>query len=302
MIRKNQGFWTRVNWLILLIVGLLLLWVWQRPDDKVHLVFCDVGQGDAILISWRDKQVLVDGGPDESVLSCLGEKMGFWDRQIEMVVVSHVQADHAAGLMAVLERYEVGQLVVADVVNDTELFWQLRQLVKEKEIEVHVPEAGERWQMGEVKMTVWWPKEKLGNELAWSGETDRSKVLGAQVGVSDVNKWSVVIKGSLGKFDWLLTGDIGKAEERQLVASREWEGEEIEVLKVAHHGSRYSSSQEFLEVVRPKAAVISVGKNSFGHPTKEVLKGLGAVGAKVWRTDNEGTVEIVSDGERWWKK
>ena len=123
------------------------------------------------------------------------------------------------------------------------------------------------------------------------------RVLGA---VSDKNAEARVLKGSFGEFDWLLTADIGEKEEKAVAARLASESRQVEVLKVAHHGSKYSSGQEFLARVKPVLAVISVGKNHFGHPTKEVLDRLQQIGAKILRTDQDGEIVIVSDGKKWY--
>jgi len=299
----------KVNLGLILIIGLLLLGVSQLADDKLHITVCDVGQGDAILISWKNYQMLMDGGPDNSVLNCLGKQMGFWDRTIELVVLSHPQADHMTGLIEVLDRYEVKKMLVSNVVNDTEEFWRLRELVIAEKVEIFEPVQNQRLKLGprgrgarQVEFEVLWPAEKGGNNLAWKGEGNekREKVLGIKSSNSDVNEISVVLQGKFGKFDFLLTGDIGKQIEKMLMVLDMIE--EVELLKIAHHGSKYSSDKQFLEMIKPEIAVISVGKNSFGHPTEEVLGLLEEVGAEILRTDEVGMVEIVSDGESWWTK
>jgi len=291
--RSERRLWSRLNLGLVMMLGLMFLAWWQRPDNKLRVVVCDVGQGDAVLVSWKSYQLLVDGGPDNSVLSCLGKNMGFWDRKIEAVVVTHPQADHMTGLIEVVERYEVGKLIVANVVNDTSEFWRLRQVVEEKQVEVKELIKGDRLRLGAVELRVLWPKERGGESLAWKGEDELVQVLGEKTFQGDVNEVSLVLLGSFGKFDFLLTGDIGEKEERELVE----ELGPVELLKVAHHGSRYSSSQRFIEQVRPEIGVISVSKkNRFGHPTQTVLDRLTEVGAKIMRTDKDGMVRIITEG------
>jgi len=290
---SERLFWGRLNLGLVIMLGLVLLIGWQRPDDKLRIVMCDVGQGDATLISFKSYQLLVDGGPDNSVLNCLGKNMGFWDRKIEVVVMTHPQADHMTGLIEVVERYEVGKLIVANVINDIPEFWRLRQVVEEKQVEVRELVKGDRLRLGAVEVKVLWPKERGGEPLAWEGGDEDRQVLGMRSYQGDVNQMSLVLLGSFGKFDFLLTGDIGEKEERELVA----ELEPVELLKIAHHGSRYSSSQGFIEKVRPEIGMISVSKkNRFGHPTQAVLDRLTEVGAKIMRTDKDGMVRIVVEG------
>ena len=262
------------------IVGSLVLLigiVWQWPDGRVHLVACDVGQGDGILI-WRGSaQVVVDGGPDRKIVDCLSRFVPFWDRSIELVVLTHPEADHVTGLVEVLKRYAVGQLVTSNVAKDTRVFGEFKQAVAKDQVPVHIAMAGEEVMVG---------------GLAF-------KVLGARTEAAEVNETSVVLKLVYGQFRALLTGDIGSETEQVLVNS----GSNLRsnVLKVGHHGSKFSSSEEFLRAVKPALAVISVGKkNRYGHPTQETLGRFRAVGARILRTDESGHIEIVSDGEKLW--
>lgn len=248
----------------------------QLPDSRLHMVFCQVGQGDSILLVKGSGQLLIDGGPGERVLACLGREVPFWDRQIELMVNTHGQRDHLQGLLAVADRYRVEKLVVGD--KDGAEVKKLVDKVKQKGGEVVEVWEGDVIKAGEIEMVVLWPEE------------EEDKVLGA----SNINEQSVVLQGSFGEFDWLLTGDVGQAVEEQLKVTP------VEVLKVAHHGSKFSTGEEFLARVRPQLGVIQVGKNSFGHPTKEVLRRLESQGVRVLRSDRQGTIEVVSDGYKWW--
>jgi len=298
---SDKRFWSRVN-LGLVMLGLLALLVWrQLPDKKLRLVVCDVGQGEAILVSWQSYQLLVDGGPDNSVLSCLGKNMAFWDRRIEVVVLTHPEADHMTGLIEVVRRYEVGQFVAAKMVNDIPEYWQLKKAVVEKGVEVKELIKGDELRLGSVKLKVLWPWKRGSELLAWEKADEKAAVLGSKSYQGDVNEMSVVLEGSFGEFDWLLTGDIGEKEELELV--REGLVRDIELLKVGHHGSKYSSSEVWLRQVSPEVAVISVGKkNRFGHPTEVVLDRLEKLGVRVLRTDEMGMIKVVSDGQQWWQE
>jgi competence protein ComEC len=324
---KKPIFW--------LILSLILVWVavFSLPDNKLHLVFCDVGQGDATLISYRNTQVLIDGGPDNKVLGCLSGNMPFWDRTVEMVVLTHPQADHFTGLIDVIQRYSVRQFVSNSIVNDTASFWKFYQAVLEEKAPVYSPKAGEKIKIGPMDFLVLSPPQRLGDSRIWEGaevgrrnfdsasdslakkhfllnETHRRsqseasqnlsasprlapEVLGAATYSGELNETSIVLRLIFGNFDVLLTGDIGFDIEKQLNLTP------VEILKVAHHGSKYSTSEEFLEKIKPVLAVISVGKNRFGHPTKEVIERLKAEAIKILRTDEEGEIEVVSDGKVW---
>jgi competence protein ComEC len=246
-------------WLILILI---LVWVavFSLPDNRLHLVFCDVGQGDAILISFQKTQILIDGGPDNRVLSCLSHHLPFWDRKIEIVILTHPEEDHFGGLVDAIKRYSVRYLI-ADSWPEAE----------QKTISLR---AGDEIRLDKLKFSVLWPKE-----INQEGK---------------LNENSLVLKLAFGSFCALLTGDISSKTEDRL--------DEIgpcQVLKVAHHGSKYSTSRFFLQKVKPQLAVISVGKNRFGHPTEEVIKRLQDLDIKMLRTDKMGEIEIVSDGQRW---
>jgi competence protein ComEC len=263
----------KLNWILGLAIGAVIFLILQWPDNRLHLIFCKVGQGDAILLEYGSYQILVDGGPDNSVLSCLGKAMPFWDRKIELVVLTHPEADHITGLIEVVKRYQVGKLVKTRAVNQTPEYEALMAAVASRKVLVETLTAGDKVSLKRLKLEILWPFNK--------GESF----------VKNFNQGSVVILGQYGSFWFLLTGDITATEEQTLINLGSLRP--VTVLKVAHHGSKFSSSQKFLEAVRPKTAIISVGKNSFGHPTPEVLGRLKAVGAKILRTDEVGTVEVV---------
>jgi len=260
-------------WLALLLI---LLWtaVFSLPDNKLHLIFCDVGQGDAILISYQKTQILIDGGPDNRVLSCLSRHLPFWDRRLEVVILTHPEEDHFGGLIDVIKRYNVNYFVVNSLEKKSTSFEAFYRLVLGRKSSVYSPKAGEKIKIGVLELLILWPREKLY--------------------ATELNDNSIVLELAFGHFSALLPGDLSTKFENQLDLTP------VEVLKVAHHGSQYSTSEEFLEKVKPILAVISVGKNSFGHPTKEVLERLNNLAVKFLRTDEAGEVEVSSNGEIWW--
>lgn len=272
----------KLNLLLLTLIGLVLLaWI-QWPKSQLKLVFCSVGQGDATLIIRKDRQVLVDGGPNNRVLDCLGRHLPFWDRQLELVIASHAEADHITGLVEVVRRYEVKQILAVNEANNTAEWQALTQAINEKQVKVRELIAGDSVAVGPIKLQWLWP------------ENPGRGVLGAK---TPLNQVSQVISGRFSEFDWLMTGDIDAKIERRLITSGTLP--EVEVLKVAHHGSKYSTGAEFLDAVSPELAVIEVGKNSFGHPTKETLDRLNRAKVQTKRTDQAGDVVVVSDGVNW---
>lgn len=291
--------WLIVGFIFGLEVVLGLGIVSNLPDHDLHLVACDVGQGDAILITLSSIQVLIDGGPDSSVLDCLLKYMPFWNRTLEIVVLTHSQADHMNDLVDVLERYEVEQVVVNGLVNDTAGFREFRAAVIDEDAAVHLPARGDEIRIEPISFRVLWPEEKLGLAQVWDEAGADSAILGAATYSGDVNETSMVLKLSFGEFNALLVGDIGSSTEKAL--SMDGVLDKVEVLKVGHHGSKYSSSLDFLSEIRPQLALVSVGdKNRFGHLTRDTLMRLDEVGARVLRTDELGNVEVVSDGKEYW--
>ena len=269
----------KLNWILALAIGAVIFLILQWPDSRLHLIFCNVGQGDAILLEHGSYQILVDAGPDNSVLSCLGKALPFWDRKIELVILTHPEADHLTGLIEVVKRYQVGRLMKTKAENTTPEFAALTKVIESRKVKVETLAAGDKIKLKQLNLEILWPFNK--------GESF----------VKNFNQEAVVILGQYGSFRFLLTGDITAGEEETMLSLGSLRP--VEVLKAAHHGSKFSTSQKFLEAVQPKLAVISAGKNSFGHPTPEVLARLKAIGARVVRTDLTGTIEIVTDGRNW---
>lgn len=253
-----------------LAVAAVLVWaaVACLPDDKLHLVFCDVGQGDAILARYRNVQILVDAGPNDKVTKCLAQNVPFYDRKIEVVVLTHPESDHIGGLGYVTQSYSVVQIVIGEGSNPK---WEkTRKLAAEKGITIGAGQPGEVIKSGELKFRV------------------------GEAGSGSANDESLAGELEFGKFKAVLSGD---AEARVLG----W-ASEAQILKVPHHGSREAVTTELLEKIKPKLAVISVGKNNYGHPNEETLAILRLAGVRIIRTDETGEVEVVTDGLRWWVK
>ena len=259
-----------------IILLTLAFFAWRGlPDGRLHVVFLDVGQGDAIFIQTPSgKQVLVDGGPSETVLlSQLGRQMPFWDRTLDVIVLTHPDADHITGLVPVLERYQVDTVIFREMEHESDVYEYWLQLLKAEGAAVYQGEAGLLLTLDEgLEMTVLHPGVEL---------------------LEDANNNSIVTRLTYGQVSVLLPGDIEAEVEHRLMA----EGTTLAstVLKAAHHGSCSSTSQEFLDTVDPEVVVISVGaENRFRHPCAEVLERL--KGLLVYRTDEHGAVEIISDG------
>ncbi|MBC7225543.1 MAG: MBL fold metallo-hydrolase, partial [Anaerolineae bacterium] len=253
------------------------------PDGRLHLWFLDVGQGDAILVQSPDgHQMLVDGGPDPQVLQqALGRVLPFWDRTLDLVVLTHPDGDHAGGLVDLPARYQVGQVLESGVPADEPASRRWRTQAEGAGIPVVEARRGMVLDLGGgVVAEVLHPPPDLGS-------------------LAGDNNASIVLRVRHGGLAFLLPGDLEREGEAALLQSHQ--DLRSAVLKVAHHGSGGGTTEAFLEAVAPELAVVSVGAgNRFGHPSPAVLERLAAQGAVVLRTDLHGTVEILTDGRTLW--
>lgn len=282
------------------LVGLVILAIWQYLlffDGRLHLTICNVGQGDAIYLRTpKGADILIDGGPNDQALSCLSRHMPFWDRQLEMVILTHPQADHLTGLISVFKNYQVKYFLAESLANPTTGFQELRRAISKEQVEILIPQAGDKITIGGIKIKILWPKEKIGDLRFWQNptESDRSKEIGRQV---DLNTFSIISEIIYADFNAILVGDADLKVLSEAIGGSEGN---IEVLQVPHHGSRFGLNEEILEKIQPEMGIISVGKNNrYGHPAKETLDLLREKTIRVLRTDEDGDIEIISDGRSW---
>ncbi len=256
-----------------------------RPlSVQIHVL--DVGQGDAILIELLDgTQILIDGGPDASILSELSSVMGPFDRSIDMVVATHADADHIGGLVDVLAYYDVRYVVDSGIEKDTQLFRAWATAVVQEGAELIVADGIKDLRFSDrATLKLLWPFQPVfGQEK------------------KNVNDYSLVVQFTFDEVDILLTGDIERWTEQQLVSAGVLEN--VEILKIPHHGSKTSTSAGLLDALNPQLAIISVGhENRYGHPDRGVLARLADASIPTLRTDQEGTITIETDGETFWVK
>lgn len=283
------------------IVGLVLVGAFFKslPDGKLHIVFCSVGQGDAAYIRTPSNQdMLIDGGPDDSVLSCLGRHMPFFDRTIDVVMLSHPQKDHLQGLLSVIQRYRVETFVIGGEQNSTEGYKEFISLLKKNQISTKTLFSGDSLRIGKVDFDILWPSRtwfatKTQSRFAFERSSDEA-VLG-MISDEDINSFSYFLNIRYGNFSTLFTGDGDSKIQPEIM--HEISIPHADILKYPHHGSKTGILSSFLDLVRPTLAVISVGKNSFGHPSKEALQLLMSRQVEYARTDQRGDIEVVSDGK-----
>ena len=262
--------------------------VFSAPDGHLHVIFLDVEQGDGILIvTPAGQRVLVDGGPDPvGAGRALNAHLPFWDRRLDLVVSTHTDEDHLAGLVGVIQRHDVGA-VVEGVPGTSSLFLRWRQVLEEKSIDPIRVHRGASISLGD-GLTL----QVLNPPLNSGPTTERNS-----------NNQSVVLRLEYGAVSFLLTGDIEEEVELQLM--REELPLASTVLKVSHHGSRNSSSPFFLRAVNPAVAVVQSGEdNRYGHPHQEVIDGLKKLVGQdgLYLTSLHGTVELTTNGHSLWVK
>ena len=247
-----------------------------RPDGRVHIRFLDVGQGDSTLITLADgKRIIIDGGPDWSTLEGIGRTMPFFNRSIDVLVLSHPNADHMTSFPEILRRYSVKVLVTAGTTYDSGIYAATLARAKNRGTQHIVMHAGQVLNVGEDTLEALWPPAVM------------------PVGFDkDVNNESLTLRFTHAGKRALFTGDFEEIVEKTLVAASV--DLKADILKVPHHGSKTSSSTGFLLAVHPSTAIISVAReNSYGHPNPGVLSRLRGIGADVRLTDDEGDIEIV---------
>lgn len=267
------------TWGLFLLVGYVALAVliWQLPDDKFHAYFLNIGQGDSTLINTPENhQILIDGGPKNYVLQQLDQVMPFFDKSIDLVVITHPHADHIDGLIEVLKRYEVNAILMTGVDYKSPSYDEFLKVAAEKNIQTYIAKNDEDFRFGAVTFDVIYPDKSI----LWKKFVN-------------LNNSSIVMKVLYAGKIILMTGDMAFEEEDALINTGL--NLKADVLKVGHHGSKTSSSQKFLKLVRPKIAIIQSGKgNSFGHPSKESLERLKFAGVQqIYRNDIDGRVEIT---------
>jgi len=271
--------------IILIFLFLINLFAWNEVYNlnklqPFRITYFDIGQGDSSFIETpRGYQILIDGGPTGSVLDKLGNTMDFWDKSIDVVVSTHPDHDHMAGLIEVLKKYKVDFVLWDGLLKNSGDFEEWERLLKRKDINSKVVFSG----------------YKIKTPMAFFDILNPSESLYGKRMKND-NNGSIAVRAVFNKTSFLFMGDADSSIEEKLIN----EGRLIDsdVLMIAHHGSKYSSSEEFIQKVSPVVAVISVGENNlYGHPSPDVLGLLNKYDINTLRTDLIGDIKIISDGK-----
>ena len=286
--RKNrkENIKKIISALIILLVTFIIV---QKQDNKFNINFVDVGQGDScFIVTPKNKTILVDGGGSQSKEFDVGKStllpyiLNKGHTQLDYIVISHFDYDHVGGILYIMQEIKVKNIIIGKQFENSQNYEKFVNLVQQKDIKVKIVEAGENIEIEKgLNLNVIWPNSK------------------SKISDNSINNNSLVFKMKYKKFSMLFTGDIEEVAEKEILKTYDAKNLESLVLKVPHHGSKTSSSQEFLEAVKPKIALMGVGKNNkFGHPSNITLEKFEKYGTKVYRTDQRGEITLKTDGNK----
>lgn len=252
--------------------------IFATPNENTELYFLNVGQGDSELIVFQNNiKILIDGGPTNKATAELSSIISPFNRYIDLLILTHPESDHFNGLIDIIKRYKIGVFIFNGETKSSNGFNDLENIIQKNKIKTIVLSEGDKIKYLENYFDVLSPSKNL-----ISGAT---------------NENSLVLKLSSQNLKVLFTADIGEKVENKLI-QKYGNYLKTDILKVAHHGSKYSSSKNFLTLVLPKISIFEVGKNSYGHPSDSIIKQLKNLGSEILRTDQNGTIKISADLEK----
>lgn len=259
-----------------ILTAMPVFWFAYSAPAELEVDFLDVGQGDAILIKTPYGQnILIDGGPDSKVLKELSANMDFWDKTIDLMILTHPHDDHVGGLVPVLQRYDVKRILYTGVVHSSPSYLVWLELIRDQHISTTIIDRPQKINFGQnCYLDILWP---------------RTEILGQEV--ANLNNSSIVAKLIFNDIKFLFMGDAELEVEKALLNSKV--DLSAQVLKAGHHGSDTSSNQNFLNAVDPEIVIIMSGEdNKFGHPSRRILKRLERLKAEIYRTDEFKTIKL----------
>ena len=241
--------------------------------SDLQIYYFDVGQADSILILNNDTSMLIDAGNNADgplLVDYIKNKLKI--NKIDIVVGTHPHEDHIGGIDDIINNFDIGDVYLPEVITTTKTFEEMITAIENKDLAISVPEIGEKFKLGEADF-----------EIIYTGTDDK-----------DLNATSIIINMLYGEKSYLFTGDTTEEVEATILNKNI----DIDVLKVAHHGSRYSSSYEFLNIATPEFAIVSVGEeNSYEHPHIEAINRIKKHTNNIYMTKDVGTIHLTSDGK-----
>lgn len=288
----------------LMVLVLIVIWaeIVRGPDspNDVRLSFFNVGQGDSIMISKGDYQLLIDGGPDDSLLPEIGRVMPVSDREIEVIVLTHPHADHLVGLNQIVDRYKVGAIYLSGVIHNSNQYLEFLSKIKDNQISTFVPDEGQQINLfNNASISFLWPGKKF-EKVSSCDPSDRPETEVALDCIKNLNNSSQVLKFCYFEQCSLYLGDLENDAQLEMLGNDGQRDYSAQILKISHHGSSNGSNQQFLDLVKPKFAVVSVGAdNRYGHPHAATISLLESIKLpdgstpKILRTDRDGTIGFV---------
>lgn len=293
--------WKLIAFIALLVLSAAVLAVQSVSSNKLKIIACDVGQGDGFLITYKSTQIIIDGGPNNKIVGCISNNTAFWDREIELVVLTHPQLDHYLGLIEIFRTYHVQNFLANNLDSSANEYQVLINEVESSDTRVILPHETSAIRVGLIQLDILGPNKEFINlkssNIAAQEDSKNAErtVLGTSTTDLDPNEFSISTLLIFRNYKALFTGDISPKKSDEVAQILQKMGiEHINYIKVPHHGSKNGLTENLLKVSRPDVAVISAGKNnSYGHPHKLVLDMLQEYKVIVRRTDLEGDVVVV---------